>query len=525
MPSTVPSCLLLAVLTAGAANPPTTEPPRAAPAAVQDRKATLAEYDRRWAACDKKDAAAILALMAWCADNGLADKQRYLARKVLRLEPDNEVANGVLGKVRHKDRWVTPGEKKKLEVEEAEEEARRAAEAERLRILNMRILPDEVAAKRTVTARIEANDGYCAGLVKALLDKTGAPGGDTHAAMADRTIVIGDFPKDRVDLLVQIGEYSYRRLCWLARGQLDADVFATSKATSGRQVCCFCDPSYWSDTNQFLAAFFKSDFPVSEAKRLSEDPDGARNLYWSYPGLPLHSFRDREYAESSVANATGHQWLYFTARAACAEPDLRTRAEQGITGKHRMHWLAEGLGVWTSLDAIGKNEFWRVGSPPAFLERYAKKSTKKKTPPGEQSERAMFREVALDMAKGKWPEGSTSRSFYELTRLDLYGLEAADRIQAWSFVDYLLIGRTPEWRALVALLAEGPSFRTAFVKVFGTDDDRKALADALRTGGHDHLLDDIYARVCGRFDEAWKAWVLTTYTRPDDHQVPFPGKT
>ncbi len=94
-------------------------------------------FEKMWAQVDRKDEKALLELLDWCLDPGRAHQlkaqARKVARRIVRLDRDNEKARRVLGQVKYKDRWVSRRTYRELKGKEralAAEEARKA-EAER----------------------------------------------------------------------------------------------------------------------------------------------------------------------------------------------------------------------------------------------------------------------------------------------------------------------------------------------------------------------------------------------------------
>jgi len=95
------------------------------------------EFEKMWAQVDRKDKKALLELLDWCLDpdraGQLRSQAKKVARRIVRLDKENQKARKVLGQVKYKGRWIsrrTYRELKRKERAFAAEEARRA-EAER----------------------------------------------------------------------------------------------------------------------------------------------------------------------------------------------------------------------------------------------------------------------------------------------------------------------------------------------------------------------------------------------------------
>jgi hypothetical protein len=72
-----------------------------------------AEWRERLSKLDAKDAAGRGELAKWLAEKGRAEEAAATARAALEVDPEEPVAHGVLGHVRHKGQWMTPDEAKR----------------------------------------------------------------------------------------------------------------------------------------------------------------------------------------------------------------------------------------------------------------------------------------------------------------------------------------------------------------------------------------------------------------------------
>ncbi|MEW6745118.1 MAG: hypothetical protein AB1486_20380 [Planctomycetota bacterium] len=82
------------------------------------------ELARRLAALRPDDAGGHFELALFAREKQLKRDYKRLIAKTLEIDPDHEGANRELGRVRYKDRWVTPEEKERLEAEERKAQMR-----------------------------------------------------------------------------------------------------------------------------------------------------------------------------------------------------------------------------------------------------------------------------------------------------------------------------------------------------------------------------------------------------------------
>ncbi|MCU0727509.1 MAG: hypothetical protein MUE73_17260 [Planctomycetes bacterium] len=68
------------------------------------------EYSARRARLDPRDAAAHVALSAWCSARGLGREAGELLAAAVKIDPDHAGARAALGQTRHGDRWMTAEE-------------------------------------------------------------------------------------------------------------------------------------------------------------------------------------------------------------------------------------------------------------------------------------------------------------------------------------------------------------------------------------------------------------------------------
>jgi hypothetical protein len=200
-----------------------------------------------------------------------------------------------------------------------------------------------------------------------------------------------------------------------------------------------------------------------------------------------------EFNRSQVANSMGHHWLTWNARACLTELVLgKKQILNDPTAFSLINWLSEGLGIWTSMEELGYNLCFRITkSVYAGNTGQASKG---------QDPSSMYMELCYDLATGRAKNAIT---FFELSKMGLNQLDDQALAMSWSVVDYLIKERLDQFRSLIQLLNKRPSFRMAFIEVFG-DDSRREL---LRKTKEDQHLDELYRLTTHDFELAWKAWV------------------
>ncbi len=91
-------------------------------------------FEKMWSQVDRKDEKALLELLDWCLDpdraHQLRAQARKVARRIVRLDKDNEKARKVLGQVKYKNRWVSKRVYRELKEKEKALAAEEAAKAE-----------------------------------------------------------------------------------------------------------------------------------------------------------------------------------------------------------------------------------------------------------------------------------------------------------------------------------------------------------------------------------------------------------
>ena len=469
-----------------------------------------AEYRRRYAKTNKKSVEALLLLATWAKENGLPVKAKVVYRKILRIDANNEIANSGLGRQLFEGRWVKKDEIEQILAVRAEAEKQRIIDAEAKRKRDMLILPDEEAAKSKVTDSIEELLDESDKLLKEFAEATGADEDMYCVVSTEHCQIVARLSDEDAARLAQIGEYVYRRLNWITYGKEDNDTF---RAGAGKHLFYFVTPGIYEQSAIFIAKNYRGDMPVKEAQRLSQDPECKDSFYWDLPKLAMHLATTKKFMSSLVANGMGHHWLVFSARAARKEIDVESGKPLQYDRGHLMVWMEEAVGLWASIDSLGDNRYWRLGSSTYFR----KGRTDKEQSPTRQALVDMVHAILERKPLG----GGMVKNFFQLSKSQLNQLSRDDLAMAWSVVDYLINERTDDWRALIKDLASANSFKHSFIRVFGQNTERRDLDRILEKTRKRRLLDELYKGVCSRFDQAWRNWAEEHYDETEEVEPPF----
>ena len=453
-------------------------------------------FDRRWKKVDTSDVDELLELADWAVKKKIPHKAKKCWRAALKLEPQNDEANRGLGNVKVGDKWYTPEEAEKVKAgggdgnptgEKGFTEEKSSAGA--------LVMPDEEGSKAKVDKALQANAGDSAALKARYIDELGCDETEYSVGTADHLIILGKMSESNLQQYAQIGEYCYRRLNWITFGKLEADVF---KNFGGRHVYYLVDPEDFEG----MVLFLQKEYPESVTRQsaryfLSKTNTGG----FSFIGRkPFHIIKAGD-RTSVISNGMGHHWLSCLTMRLSREVNIKTgKSEAGTRGRgSMMDWLKEGIGMWSAIDATGKNQFFRTTE--------AKYSNVGGVDKGKDGDMVA---IAYEVAAGKYAGDMKPKSMFQLSRTQLRKLNAVDLAVSWSVIDYLIRGQTQKWREFVALGNRVSSFRTAIVKVFGDDAERANLEKALKSK-NDRLLDTTYQKVIGEFEQGWKKWVLQNY--------------
>ena len=359
-------------------------------------------------------------------------------------------------------------------------------------------LPNEDMDRATVTGVVRASKAAGARLVTAWADHAGIDEAAYKAAETTHVEILAKADAETLEKLCQIAEYVYRRQNWIAFGKTDINPF--KGAAKGKPRYYFTEEQAYGDLVSFLGVRYPSLFPSKHQKRikkLSQDASG----YGQPAPMPLMLRKSHVHMASAVANTFGTHWMHWNGRRAFAEMNIKTKkAEGGARGRgHLMTWLVEGVGIWSSIDAIGHNKMFR------FTTQVYKNVDKAKK--GADND---YVAMCYELATGQFGKKMAIKNFFQVSRSGLNKLTDLDLAMSWSIVDWLITERTHDWRKLIKLLRETPSMRIAFVQTFGTPDEQKEIRKLIKAK-NDRDLWKLYQQVCGRFEHEWKAWASKRY--------------
>ncbi|MEZ5987752.1 MAG: hypothetical protein R3F30_01225 [Planctomycetota bacterium] len=465
-----------------------------ASSAVQQSDAEK-EFDRRWSKVDQEDVDALLELADWAKSQKIEHKAKRCWRQILKLEPQNDEANRGLGNEKVGDKWYPPEEAKKVRAAKEAGGSGGDIIAEGKSEAGALTLPDEDGSKAKVSQSLEANREEAAGLKSRFIDELGEDESEFHVALADHTGVLVKSSQEAADQYVQLGEYVFRRLNWLTYGKLESDVF---KPHGGRHLYFLGDRDCFEGTLLFLQKEYPEAVNRQTARYYLSRPNVGG---WSHvTGRPMHIIKASD-RSSTVANGMGHHWLVYHFQGLGREVNLRSgKSMAGQDGPGNLiSWWTEGIGMWSSLDALGFNSFFRTTE--------AKYSNVGDVDKGKDSDLVA---ICYEVAAGNYGGDLKPKSFYQLSRTQLQKLNDVDLAMSWSVIDYLFKERIADWRKMIELGNRMTTFRAAFVQVFGTDDQRGELKKAFETK-NDRMLDEIYTTVINSFEQQWKSWVLQNY--------------
>ena len=455
------------------------------------------DFERRLARVDKGDVDRLLELAEWAKGKKLTAKARLCFRKVVKLEPDNADANLALGRVKVGDRWVpvAMADKARDRLKQRNAANDKGDEAVTSGPIDIE-LPGEAMAKAKVKGQLLASRGPAEKLKQKFVDSAGVDASTYSGAITDHCQYFAMVNQKDLDTLVQIGEYTLRRLNWIAAIDPKRVPF---RADGGRHVCWFTDEETYQDLLAFMHEQYPAQITRDAAKRMLRMADSVGGNMVQHP--PMNLSKNPTAWSSTVANGMAHHWLRVLSGNARFEINLRTgRAEGGDRGRgNLLTWLDEGLGIWASRDAIGLNNIY-------FIARQKYKNVGR----ARKGEDADYIAMVYDVATNQYGKKARVRSLWQLSRLGVNKFSDLDLAMSWSMIDYMFRVRTSEWRTLIKRLGIDPSFRIAWVATFGTDADRAQIKE-LRKTKNDRGLEDLYRAHCDRFEAEWKVWVKKTF--------------
>ncbi|MCB9880582.1 MAG: hypothetical protein H6832_13880 [Planctomycetes bacterium] len=439
----------------------------------------------------------LLELALWAEGKNLNDEAKRCYEKVVRIDPDHVAANRALGRVRVGDRWLSKEEAEAAKDQlEAGEEAARKGERKAAEPIVLD-LPSEDMDRATITGSLKGNAAAARKIVASWIDVSGGDETAYNASISPHVQVMAQVPQEVVDQLAQIGEYVYRRVNWITWGKTDVNPFPASGQGRFHHYAVA-----ESDYNSLLGDFSVKKLGFS--KKAAEDAikltkEGS-NFTTEVP-YPLLMQRTVRNLASGMANTMGAHWVGWNSRAAKAEINIKNgKSQGGARGRgNLLTWLEEGLGIWTSIDAIGSNSTWRF-------------TTQVYSNVGRESKGADADRIAMcyEYATNQLGKNARAKNFYQLTRAGLNEMTDLDLAIAWSIVDYMIRERTHEWRAMFQRLNKTPTFRLIFIEVFGEKAHQETLRKVMKSKD-DMGLEELYRNVIGDFEQQWRAWAKARY--------------
>ncbi len=457
------------------------------------------QFDKRWKKVDRSDVDELLELADWAVSKKVPHKAKKCWRAALKLEPQNSEANRGLGNVKVGDKWYTPEEAEKVKAaggaEGGDSGVGDGSFTEEKTSTGALVLPDEEGNRGRVDSALKNYEDEAEQLKARYVDELGCDDSEYAVGMTDHLLILGKMSRDHLEQYAQIGEYCYRRLNWLTFGKLESDVF---KNFGGRNIYYIVD----SEDYEGMVLFLQKEYPESINRQsaryfLSKTNTGGFSFVQR---APFHIIKAGD-RTSVIANGMGHHWLQCLTFRVGREVNIKTgKSEAGSRGRGSMTaWLLEGIGMWSAIDATGRNRFFRTTE--------AKYSNVGDVDKGKDGDIVA---IAYEVAADNYSGDVKAKSMFQLSRTQLRKLNDVDLAMSWSVVDYLIRGQTEKWQELIALGNRVSSMRIAMVKVFGDSAEKAALDKALK-GKKDRLLDSTYQKVIDKFEQDWKQWVLQNY--------------
>lgn len=467
----------------------------ASPSIVEVQSRYEKEFDKRWKRIDRSDVDELLELADWAVSKKIPHKAKKCWRAAIKLEPQNDEANRGLGNVKIGDKWYSPEEAEKIKAGSDEPGGDDGGFTEEKSSAGALILPDEEGSRAKVDQALKAHEQEAAALKARFVDELGCDDTEYAVGMTDNVLILGKMTPEHLEQYAQISEYCFRRLNWITFGKLTSDVF---KNFGGRNIFYMVD----SEDYEGMVLFLQKENPESMNRSFARYILGKTNTggFSFVSREPFHITKAAD-RTSVVSNGMGHHWLECLTMRVGREVNIKTgKSEAGRKGRGGMvDWLQEGIGMWSAIDATGRNRFFRTTE--------AKYSNVGDVDKGKDGDIVA---IAYEVAAGNYSGDIKPKSMFQLSRTQLRKLNDVDLAMSWSVIDYLLRGQTDKWRELISLGNRVSSFRTAMVKVFGDSADQAALTKALKTK-KDRLLDSTYQKVIDKFEQSWKQWVLENY--------------
>lgn len=464
-------------------------------AMVPQTPADKAEYARRFRALDKRDAEGFAKLGLWCREHKLKTYAKLCFKKALRADRSNATANRAVGNIEHEGKWLTPEEYDAVKAAVAAAAAKVEA-AKRAKVAKKRGTPLIPAGEDQLAADVARS--FSKGTAKALqfaqalsdgasldLDEIGA------AQSAHVRIAATSASVDEAKHLCAIGEFAYRKLSWVTFGKVESHRFAP---WGGFAEFALADDPEMEATIDLVQKRWPQLVGYNDFATMAKQARKDRLEFVSFLDPPVHLHWNPSNRESTVANTVGRAVV----GAGLASKFVEPRLGGGERNNSMMNWLLEGAGIWASLEAVGVNDLYRIDGARYANDELVKKGMK-----------IDWCGMAYEIATTRRAEGRDARTFPQLCRSKLRTWSRADLVLSFAIFDWIVRARQPEYRKLIARLAQG-SFREGFVDIFGTAAEKQAARRAIQSGDDNGLM-DAFESAAERFDKDWRAWATKAY--------------
>jgi hypothetical protein len=357
-------------------------------------------------------------------------------------------------------------------------------------------LPDEEQNKAAVAKSIEKHYSDAKELKARFIDYLGIDESELQAVVTDHMQMVVPGDEETAKLLAQIGEYAYRRLNWVTFGKKDADVF---ERRGGRQIYYRVTRDSYDDMVVLLADLHPTAISKGAVRNILAESQNNGGITMSWGSPPMELSKDSNEISSWVANGMGCSWAVANIMPASREVNLKSGLPQGTGSQgrgrgHLLTWLINGVGIWSSMDAIGINR----------MSRFTKSVYANQGGPRKQRD-FDYIAIAYEVAANKISKKVPTKNLYQLTTAKLNDLTDVDLAMAWSLVDYMITQRNGEWRNLIAACRKANNFRQPFVIAFGNQKQSELAAKAV-ADKNDRGLSDVYRQVCREVEGDWRKW-------------------
>lgn len=453
-----------------------------------------AEYARRFRALDRNDAEGFAQLGLWCRDRKLTTYANLCFKKALKADPQNATVNKALGNELYEGKWVTPAEAEAARAAILEA-ARKKEAAARAKVESKKGTPliprDEEGHRERVAKSFTAGEKDARQLLEAFVDVGGFEAGDWKAARSPHVRIVVSGPADEAKRLCEIGEFAYRKLSWVTFGRVESRRFAP---WGGVMEFVLADDPELEASVELVQKRWPALVGHNDFANMPREVRKNSLEFVDFLDPPVHLHWNPENRASTVANSVGRAIVASGLVAKFVEP----RLSKGDRPNSMMNWLLEGAGVWSSVEAVGINDLYRIDGA-----RYSGEDILKK------GMAIPWCDLAYEIATTGSSEGRTARTFPQLCRSKLRVWSRADLVMSFGLFDWLVRERQQDYRRLVAVLAN-QSFLQGFLEVFGNDAEKK-LARAAVAARNDNKLMEAFDLAGDRFDRAWRDWAKSAY--------------